>query len=532
MIFTTCSAGLQPCILRSLRLTPYHLRLRKREDMARAIMFLGTGSDVGKSIVATAFCRIFKRRGFHVAPFKAQNMSNNSYVTVEGGEIGRAQAVQAEAAGVLPSIHMNPILLKPSTELGSQIILHGEVFGQMDASAYHDFKPGLKKAVMESYDRLVEEYELIVMEGAGSCCEMNLKENDLVNFPMAKAVGAPCILIADIDRGGVFAQIIGTYNLMTRKERGLTLGFLINKFRGDPGLFSSGIEYIEKKTGKPVLGLVPFYKDILIDSEDSVAVQEDKRAFKSVGPGTVNVAVVKLPSISNFTDIEILQREPDVVINYLFRPRELSGEYDCLILPGAKNVMEDAVWLSRTGWKRAIKEFAKAGKRVLGICGGYQLLGERIRDPLGVESNREEVKGIGLLPVTTTLEGQKIVRRVMGMCLQNQKRVSGYEIHMGRSRHTGLDGEPFLKIHPPGDKNAWADGWVLDSGRVAGTYVHGILDSPGFRGEFLNTLRRKKGLKERTSRQGRLARFHQYDRLADHFEAHCDVEKIISRLSD
>jgi adenosylcobyric acid synthase len=347
---------------------------------------------------------------------------------------------------------------------------------------------------------------------------------------MAKAVGAPCVLIADIDRGGVFAQIIGSYNLMTRKEKGLITGFLINKFRGDSELFSSGIEYIEKKTGKPVLGLVPFFNDIIIDSEDSVAVQRDKRAFKSVSPGTVNVAVVKLPSISNFTDIEILQREPDVVINYLFRPQELSGEYDCLILPGAKNVMEDAIWLSRTGWKRAVSAFAKTGKRVFGICGGYQLLGEGIRDPSGVESKLEEVKGMGLLPITTTLEGQKVVRRVMGTCLQNQKRVNGYEIHMGRSRHTGSGGEPFLKIHPPGDRKARTDGWVVNEGRIAGTYVHGILDSPGFRGEFLNTLRRKKGIKKRSPRQGRLARFHQYDRLADHFEAHCDVDKILKHL--
>ncbi len=497
---------------------------------AKAIMFLGTGSDVGKSIAATAFCRIFKRRGFKVAPFKAQNMSNNSYVTVEGGEIGRAQVVQAEAAGVLPSVHMNPILLKPSTESGSQIILHGEVFGNMNASAYHDFKPRLKKGVMESYRRLDREYEIIVMEGAGSCCEMNLKENDLVNFPMAKAVGAPCILVADIDRGGVFAQIIGSYNLMTRKQKGLITGFLINKFRGDPGLFSSGIEYIEKKTGKPVLGLVPFFQDIIIDSEDSVTVQEDKQVIKSVGPGTLNVAVVKLPSISNFTDIEILKREPDVLINYLFRPGELSEEYDCLILPGAKNVMEDAIWLSRTGWKKSIRAFAKTGKKVLGICGGYQLLGERIKDPSGVESNRGAVKGMGLLPVNTTLEGQKIVRRVTGTCLQNRKKISGYEIHMGLTSRAGRGGKPFLKIHLPGEKKAWTDGWILDNGRVTGTYVHGILDSPGFRGEFLNTMRRAKGLKYMAPKQGRLARFHQYDRLADHFEAHCDAEKIIKVL--
>ncbi|MCJ7776122.1 MAG: cobyric acid synthase [Desulfobulbaceae bacterium] len=500
--------------------------------MTKAIMFLGTGSDVGKSIATTAFCRIFKRKGYKVTPFKAQNMSNNSYVTIEGGEIGRAQVVQAEAAGVLPSVHINPILLKPSTDQGSQIILHGKVFGQMDALAYHDFKPRLKNAVMESYYRLARKYDLIVMEGAGSCCEMNLKENDLVNFSMAKAVGAPCILVADIDRGGVFAQIIGSYHLMTRKERELTIGFLVNKFRGDPRLFSSGIEYIEQKTGKPVLGLVPFYKDIVIDSEDSVAVQEDKRKPRSVGPNTVNIGVVRLPSISNFTDFEILDREPSVVVNYLFKSQEFSSQYDCLILPGAKNVMEDAVWLARTGWKQVISRFAKGGGRVLGICGGYQLLGERIKDPFGVESKRNQVKGMGLLPITTILEGQKVVQRVTGICLLNQKRVNGYEIHMGRTRSLGREGEPFLKIHPPGDKTTWTDGWFVNGGQISGTYVHGILDSSGFRGDFINTLRRAKGLKERASSQGRLARFHQYDRLADHFEAHCDVEKILTYLVD
>lgn len=449
---------------------------------------------------------------------------------MEGGEIGRAQVVQAEACGLLPSTHMNPILLKPSTEQGSQVILQGKVFGQMEALDYHAFKPRLKKIVMESYKSLAREYDLIVMEGAGSCCEMNLKQNDLVNFAMAKEVNAPCILVADIDRGGVFAQIIGTFHLMTRKEKNLTIGFLINKFRGDPRLFSSGIEYIEKKTGKPVLGLVPFYKDILIDSEDSVAVQEDKRSLGHVGPDTVNIGVVRLPSISNFTDLEILEREPDVVVNYLFQSKDFSNKYDCLILPGAKNVMEDAGWLARTGWKQVISRFAEEGGRILGICGGYQLLGVRINDPVGLESDQKEVKGMELLPVITTLEGKKVVRRVTGICLQNQKRVSGYEIHMGRSRHTGRGGKPFLKIHPPGDKKAWTDGWVINESRIAGTYVHGILDSPGLRAEFLNTLRKAKGLKQRGPRQGRLSRFHQYDRLADHFEAHCDVDMIISNI--
>jgi len=498
--------------------------------MAKAVMFLGTGSDVGKSIAATAFCRIFKRRGYKVAPFKAQNMSNNSFVTLEGGEIGRAQVVQAEAAGVLPSVHMNPVLLKPSSNLGSQVILRGKVFGQMEAINYHEFKPRLKKIVLESFNTLARDYDIIVMEGAGSCCEMNLKQNDLVNLPLAQQVGAPCILVADIDRGGVFAQLIGSFRLMTKKERALTTGFLINKFRGDPQLFESGIDYIEEKTLRPVFGLIPFFNDIYIDSEDSVVVQEDKRKLRPIGQHTVNLAVLRLPGISNFTDLEIMLQEPDLVVNFLFSPREMVSGYDLLILPGTKNVMEDALWLGRTGWKKTIREFIKKGGRCLGICGGYQLLGMRIKDPLGVESYKKEVHGLGLLPMETVLAEKKIVRKVTGTCLINGKQVTGYEIHMGKSRILRKVGKPLLRIHETGNKSSWEDGWSMEGDRIAGTYVHGIFDSPGFRGNFLNNLRNAKGLKERVARQGRLARFHQYDRLADLFETYCDVERIIEMI--
>jgi len=498
--------------------------------MAKSIMFLGTGSDVGKSITVAAFCRIFKRKGYRVAPFKAQNMSNNSFVTMEGGEIGRAQVVQAEAAGVLPSVHMNPVLLKPSSNHGSQVILRGKVFGQMEAINYHEFKPRLKKIVLESYNILARDYDIRVMEGAGSCCDMNRKKNDLVNFPLAQHLRAPCILVADIDRGGVFAQLIGSFKLMTRKEKALTTGFLINKFRGDSRLFESGIAYIEEKTRRPVLGLIPFFNDIFIDSEDSVVIQEDKWSFKPIKQNTVNIAVLKLPSISNFTDLEILMHEPDVVVNFLFRTREFIAGYDILILPGTKNVMEDALWLKRTGWKKTIKEFVKKGGRCLGICGGYQLLGERVNDPLGVESDRKEVRGLGLLPLETILEEKKIVRKVTGICLINRKRVTGYEIHMGQTRILRRMGKPLLRVHEPGNRQSWEDGWSMEGNRIAGTYVHGILDSPGFRGDFLNRIRRAKGLKERAARHGRLARFHQYDRLADLFEAHCDVERIIELI--
>jgi adenosylcobyric acid synthase len=493
-------------------------------------MFLGTGSDVGKSIAVTAFCRLFKRRGYKVTPFKAQNMSNNSYVTMEGGEIGRAQVAQAEAAGVLPSVHMNPILLKPSTGMGSQIVLHGKVFREMDTVDYHAIKPRLKKAVTASYQRLVSNYDIIVMEGAGSCCEMNLKENDLVNLQLAKQVKAPCVLVGDIDKGGIFAQIIGTYNLMTRKEKDLTIGFLINKFRGNPQLFSEGIEYIENKTGKPVLGLVPFFHDIPIDSEDSVSIQEDKRPLEPIGPKTVNIAVLRLPAISNFTDFEILEQEKDVIVNYVFRPKELSDDYDCIIIPGTKNAMEDAFWLSRMGWRKAIERFSREGKRVLGICGGYQLMGKKIKDPYGVESDQKEISGLDLLPVTTHLEKEKVVREVVGICLINGKRVKGYEIHMGKSRILKDVGEPFLRIGMQGEKMGWQDGWSLNGGLISGTYLHGLFDSAGFRGDYLNRIRRAKGLKTKRPKQGRVTKDHQYDRLADHFEAHCDVEKILSSV--
>lgn len=495
--------------------------------MPKKIMFLGTGSDVGKSIAVTAFCRIFRRMGYKVAPFKAQNMSNNSYVTIEGGEIGRAQAVQAEAAGILPSVHMNPILLKPSNELGSQIVLQGSVFESMEAKAYEAFKPRFRQAVMESWSRLENEYDLIVMEGAGSCCEMNLKERDLVNLAMVKAVKAPCVLVADIDRGGVFAQIIGTYNLMSRKERELVAGFLINKFRGDPALFASGIEYIENKTGKPVLGLVPWFNGIHIDQEDSVAIQDDRRKIRPTGRRTVNIAVVRLPCVSNFTDMEVISREKDIVLNYLSRHEELSEEYDCLIIPGTKNVMEDAAWISRTGWKRTIKGFAKKGT-VLGICGGYQLMGKRISDPYGVESPAGSVNGIGLLPVQTVLERKKTVRKVSGKCILNGRRVTGYEIHVGRSRSTCAKGCPWLNVMEQGTGETWEDGWALEGGRIAGTYVHGIFDSPSFRVEFLNVLRRAKGIGEKMHGAGMSSRLRQYDRLADHFEKYCDVERIVS----
>lgn len=499
---------------------------------AKTIMFLGTGSDVGKSIVATAFCRLLRRRGYSVAPFKAQNMSNNSYITIEGGEIGRAQVVQAEAAGVPPSIYMNPVLLKPSSNLGSQVVVQGRVRGQMTAAQYHAYKKELLSAVMESFHRLASRHEIIVMEGAGSCCEVNLRDQDLANFGMAEKVGAPCVLVADIDRGGVFAQIVGSMALMSPREKELTAGFIINKFRGDPALFASGIEFIEGQTRKPIFGVAPFYTDVFIDPEDSVAVQPDKRPIRPLRADGLNVAVVRLPGISNFTDLEALEREPDVVLNYLGRPESLKP-YDLVVLPGTKNTMEDAVWLSRTGWSRIIKEYTSGGGWLIGLCGGYQLLGQDILDPLGVESPRGRVRALGLMPLSTTLEADKVLRRVIGVDLLSNRPIEGYEIHMGRTEPTGkgragLETRPLLRLREPGRKAAWLDGWTVDGGRVRGTYVHGLLDSSSWRRDYLNALRRGKGLPaRRVTAPARRGRFHQYDRLADHFEKHVDIEAIL-----
>ncbi|MBF0528098.1 MAG: cobyric acid synthase [Deltaproteobacteria bacterium] len=498
----------------------------------KTIMFLGTGSDVGKSIVATAFCRIFRRRGFSVAPFKAQNMSNNSYVTIEGGEIGRAQVVQAEAAGLPPSSDMNPVLLKPSSNLGSQVVVQGRVRGQMSAAEYHRRKKELQDAVMESFHRLADQHEIIVMEGAGSCCEINLRDQDLANFGMAEKVDAPCVLVADIDRGGVFAQIIGSMVLMSPREKELTAGFIINKFRGDPDLFTSGIEFIEQQTNKPVYGVAPYYTDVFIDPEDSVAVQPDKRPLRPLRSDGLNVAVIRLPGISNFTDLEALEREPDITLNYLGRSQPLD-QYDLVILPGTKNTVEDAVWLVRSGWAKAIKNHTAAGGWLCGLCGGYQLLGQHILDPLAVESPRGKVRGLGLMPLTTTLEANKVLRRVVGQDLLLKEPVTGYEIHMGRtepsgSNHDSIQPSPLLRLHEPGRRTSWLDGWAIEGGRILGTYVHGLFDSPTWRRTYLNHLRQTKGLPERRSATPvRRSRFHQYDRLADHFEQHIDVDSIL-----
>ncbi len=399
------------------------------------IMFLGTGSDVGKSVTATAFCRILKHRGHCVAPFKAQNMSNNSFVTLEGGEIGRAQVTQAEACGLAPSVHMNPVLLKPNSDMGSQVVLQGQVYGNMAARDYYALKSLIKTKVTESYQKLGQEYDTIVMEGAGSCCEVNLRDHDIVNFEMALSVGAPVVLVADIDKGGVFAQIIGSLEIISPEERDLVAGFIINKFRGDPGLFKTGIEYIEQRTGKPVFGLVPVFTDFKIDAEDSMSLEKAISSRSHAGTSEqesvrsdriINIAVVRLPHISNFTDLEVLENEPEVIVTWLKEPKQLE-KYDVIVLPGSKSTISDMMWLHECGWIKPVKEFAdRDDKLVVGLCGGFQMLGKEISDPHEIEGMMKKTEGLGLLDVFTEIEETKVVRRSVGQDKLFGAKVRGY----------------------------------------------------------------------------------------------------------
>ncbi len=488
------------------------------------IMFLGTGSDVGKSITATAFCRLLKQRGRRVAPFKAQNMSNNSYVTLEGGEIGRAQVAQAEACGLTPSVHMNPILLKPNSDLGAQVVLHGKPMGNYSAAAYYALKSRLKDAVRQSFRYLEEDYEAIVLEGAGSCAEVNLREHDIVNFEMARMAEAPVVLVADIDRGGVFAQIIGTLEVISKEERERVAGFIINKFRGDPRLFQAGMEYIEQRTGKPVFGLVPVFTDFTIDAEDSMSLD------LSIAPlpprmDKINIAVIRLPHVSNFTDLAALAHDPDVVLNWLEQQPANLADYDLLILPGSKNTMGDMHWLQESGWRAAVRRFADmAGKMVIGLCGGFQMLGREIRDPHGMEGRQQQIQGIGLLQVETRLENSKIVRHAAGLDRLFNAEVRGYEIHMG-STTKDRDVEPFVTL------TDGPEGACNHTGNVLGTYLHGLFDSAAFRDKLLTHLAARKGLPLEKTGLGRdywLEKEESYDRLARHFERFVDVAGVLN----
>ncbi len=495
----------------------------------KCLSVLGTGSDVGKSIVVTALCRIFSDMGIETAPFKAQNMSNNSCITKEGLEIGRAQVVQAQAARVEPLADMNPVLLKPSSDTGAQVVLRGKAIGNCLAKDYFTNTDFLAGKALESLNRLREDYRLVVMEGAGSCAEINLLDRDYVNFRMARQAGAPVILVADIDRGGVFAQIIGTLNILPPDYASMVKGIIVNRFRGDASLFDDGIEYIERKTGLPVLGLIPHFYHIEIDAEDGMPIETLlDPAFGAVGD-KVNIACLRLPHISNFTDFNPLIRHKRVNFHYLSKPRDLHG-YDLLILPGSKNTRFDVTWLADSGWLEKIRRFDGEGGRILGVCGGYQMMGLSIDDPEGIEGDAGTTPGLGMLNVRTVLHKEKLTSCTTGRWPElDNAPMSGYEIHMGRTTACG-DGKPVLSLESRnGTPIDEADGWQCDDGRLMGVYPHGLFDEPQLRQRFLDKLRPALGLNADDDYQISLEQFRdrQYDLLAEHFRTYLDMDRLM-----
>ena len=486
------------------------------------LMLAGTGSDVGKSIIAAAFCRIFLQDGYHPAPFKAQNMALNSYATPEGLEIGRAQAVQAEAAGVPCHTDMNPLLLKPSSDHTSQVVLNGRPIGNRNAYEYfrREGREELRKEVHAAFDRLAARYNPVVMEGAGSISEINLRDSDLVNLPMAMHAGADVILVADIDRGGVFASVYGSVMLLRPEERKHIKGILINKFRGDIRLFEAGVKMLEDLCGVPVVGVVPYYKDIYIEEEDSVMLQtKNIRA----GQGKVNVAVVLLRHLSNFTDFNVLERDSRVHLFYTNNTDELM-KADIILLPGSKSTLSDLYELRRNGVAQAIVRAHREGATVMGICGGYQLMGREVCDPDHVEGEIERLPGLGLLPVSTRMQGEKVTRQVRFRFLEDSAVCEGYEIHMGTT--TPLADVPVSPLNHLADGRE--DGYFVDR-TCMGTYVHGILDNPSVIDYLLEPFADK--LKE-TAFDYKAFKEEQYDKLAAHVRKHVDLPLIYQILTD
>ena len=488
------------------------------------IMFAGTGSDVGKSIIATALCRIFLQDGYRPAPFKAQNMALNSYATPDGLEIGRAQAVQAEAAGLPCSTDMNPLLLKPSSDMTSQVVLNGKVIGNQSASQYFRKKgvDELRSAVNAAFDRLASRYNPIVMEGAGSISELNLRDTDLVNLPMARHAGADVILVADIDRGGVFASVYGSIALQSEEDRRRIKGIVINKFRGDINLFKDGVKILEDICNVPVLGVIPYYKDIHIEAEDSVILAEKQLTSMR---GKVNVAVILLRHMANFTDFNLLEQDERVNLYYTNNVDEIK-KADIIIIPGSKNTIDDIYELRKNGVAQALLRARREGATVMGICGGYQMMGKMIYDPDGIEGSTSAMPGLGLLPTETTMSGEKITSQTTFKFMgSGAEGCTGYEIHMGRT------------IAADGAKGTYAaeladgrhDGFMADD-RCFGTYLHGILDNAAVIDWLVGPYTDKKAAPETTD----YATFkeHQYDLLADHVRKNLDMEKLYEIMTN
>lgn len=477
------------------------------------LMIQGTTSDAGKSTVVAALCRALARRGILVAPFKSQNMALNSAVTEDGGEIGRSTALQAQACYLAPHSDMNPVLLKPETDRGAQVILRGKVHGHMDALDYHAFKRTAKESVMAAWQALENRFDMIIAEGAGSPAEVNLREGDIANMGFAEAINCPVLLVGDIDRGGVFAQLVGTLALLSESEQARTKGFIVNRFRGDIALLKPGLEWLEKRTGKPVFGTLPYLQGLVLDAEDSIGLTQGEKASQ-----TLNVIVPALPRISNHTDFDPLRLHPQVSLSFIRADQPIPAA-DVIMLPGSKSTASDLEWLKRQGWDKAIQHHLRYGGKVLGICGGFQMLGEWVDDPDGLEGQPGKVAGFGLLQLITRMMAGKQLRSVSGVTVVGSATVTGYEIHNGVSEGPALS-SPLFEIE------GRSEGAVSDDGQIMGTYLHGLFDHP----DACQSLLKQLGLANGEQSDYQAHRERELDRLADMLEAHIDIEAVIALM--
>lgn len=470
--------------------------------MTKTLMIQGCTSDAGKSTVVAGLCRLLARRGVKVAPFKPQNMALNSAVTIDGGEIGRAQAVQAKAAFLEPHTDMNPVLLKPHSDTGAQIIIHGKAMHSMDARDYHQYKTTAMQAVLDSYARLQQQYDVIIVEGAGSPAEINLRDRDIANMGFAEAVDCPVILVADIDKGGVFAHLVGTLDLLSASEQQRTRGFIINKFRGDISLLQPGIDWLEQRTGKPVFGTLPYLHNLHLEAEDAINSEQSSQ-------GELHIVVPVFPRISNHTDFDVLRLHPQVNLRFIGEGDELPP-CDLIILPGTKNTRADLDWLRQQGWEDAIKKHLRYGGKLLGICGGMQMLGSAIHNPQGIEGTAGSSTGLGFLDFVTTLAAEKQLHRINGKLCADNVAVTGYEIHCGESQGAALQ-QPFALLD-----DGRCDGTVSDDQQIIATYIHGLFDHH----EALQSLLQWAGLQQPESLHYNGIINTELDRLADTLEQH------------
>lgn len=505
--------------------------------MGKKIMLQGTASNVGKSVLTAGLCRIFKQDGFSVAPFKSQNMALNSFITKEGLEMGRAQVFQAEACGIDPIVDMNPILLKPSGNHRCQVIVRGKVREDLSSSEYHIYKPILAKELKHIFNKFSNNYDIVVMEGAGSTAEINLRDNDIANMGMAKIADAPVIIVGDIDRGGVFASLAGTMLLLREEEKKRVKGVIINKFRGRKELLGEGIKMLEDIIKVPVLGVVP-YSDIKIEDEDSVTTRFKSKMQKN----DIHIEIIRTPHMSNFTDFNIFETQEDVSIRYVDFGESLSNA-DMVILPGSKNTINDLKYIRESGLEEQIKSLQKRGKLIFGICGGYQMLGKKLKDPYNIEGKLKEIDGIGLLDIETTFEREKTTTQIKATICENLNgylselgnlKVSGYEIHMGISDiDKGVNN--LISINNKlGKKVNYLEGSVNKDANVIGTYIHGIFDEIGFTRGLLNNIRQRKGLKKLDTNVSSFYEFKQneYDKLANLLRENLDIDKIYEIINE